>query len=201
MGAAWRRGGFVSQLNSVTQNLTAWEETTRCSRMPVWSSARIFGRSPRETSSGFRACPNGPLKVYGWWDQTSKWTVALQVGCGCFPFDKQRSERMKASGLCEYHFCFLPFGCPNGSRSPAMTTLFGSTACTALATALTIPRYLVALTGPRNRLLFTSFQTWNTWAAGTPGVVPSKCFASAVANAPRSAAFGVPALTPCGFFA
>ena len=47
---------------------------------------------------------------------------------------------MKASGETEYHFCFLLFGWPNGSRSPATTRFDGSTECTASATALTIAR-------------------------------------------------------------
>ncbi len=80
---------------------------------------------------------------------------------------------MNASGATEYHFCFLLFGCPNGSSAPATTRFVGSTAWTASATALTIARYVLALTGFRSRLLFTSFQTWNTCSAGTPGMLPS----------------------------
>jgi hypothetical protein len=47
---------------------------------------------------------------------------------------------MNASGATEYHFCFLLFGWPNGSRSPATTRFAGSTAWTAVATAFTMLR-------------------------------------------------------------
>ena len=79
---------------------------------------------------------------------------------------------MKASGATEYHFCFLLFGCPNGSSAPATTRFAPSTLWTAVANELTIARYALALTGPRSRLRFGSFQTWKTCSAGSP-FVPS----------------------------
>src|SRR3954453_7134016 len=75
IGAPWGRGGLLSQPNSVTQNLTGCAETTWWSRTPALSTARIRGRSPSSTSSGWMACPNGPPNVYGWCDHASKWTA------------------------------------------------------------------------------------------------------------------------------
>ncbi len=80
---------------------------------------------------------------------------------------------MKAMGVVEYHFCFLLGGCPNGSRPPATTRLFASTACTESATALTMSRYTAGSTGLRLTLTFGSFQTWNTCTTGTPATLPS----------------------------
>src|SRR5207253_4647536 len=116
---------------------TGCGETTRWSLTAAVSSARIFGRSPSETSSARLAWPNGPLKEYGWCDQTSKWTVLRHVRCGCVPFDRQSSDRMYASGETAFQvFALLP----NGSRPPATTRFALLTAWTEVATAFTIPR-------------------------------------------------------------
>src|SRR5690242_5237699 len=170
--AALCRGGFVSQPNSVTQNWTGCAETIWWVFTPAFSNARILGRSPSSTSSGFFAFPNGPPNVYGWCDQASKCTGVVHVACGCAPFERQRKERMNASGDTECHLCFLLFGWANGSSPPATTMFVGSTACTASATALTIARYVLPVTGFRSRLRLGSFHTWNTCSAGTPGVRP-----------------------------
>src|SRR5437660_8686746 len=97
--------------------------------------------------------------VYGWWDQTSKWIGSWHVECGCDPFERHSSERMKANGATAYHSRFLLFGWPYGSTPPATTRFAGSTACTASATAFTMSRYLLALTGLMYRLRFGSFHT------------------------------------------
>ena len=47
------------------------------------SRARIFGRSPSETSSVRFAWPKGPPNVYGWCDQTSNWTFVEHVAPNC----------------------------------------------------------------------------------------------------------------------
>src|SRR5881398_1394449 len=99
--------------------------------------------------------------VYGWWDKTSKRIGSLHVECGCDPFERHSSERMKDSGATAYHSWFL-LGWPYGSSPPATTRFAGSTACTASPTAFTMSRYLLALTGLMSRLRLGSFQTWNT---------------------------------------
>jgi hypothetical protein len=80
---------------------------------------------------------------------------------------------MKASGRIEYQLRLGLFSWPKGSSPPATTMFDPSTACTESATAFTMSRYVLALTGLISRLRFGSFQTSKTCSAGAPTVRPS----------------------------
>src|SRR5215211_4808435 len=70
-GTPFGSGGFVSQLNSVTQNRGCPLETTVPWRFAAESKARISGSSPIEALPGTFASQSGPPFAYALWAQMS----------------------------------------------------------------------------------------------------------------------------------
>jgi len=104
----------------VTQKRTGLDATMFPARTAASSNSLISGRSPSETSSGCTALWVGPPEVYGWCDQTSKWTAVLQIACGFGPFDMQSIRLMKSSGATDRKNLFETV---NGESPPATTRL------------------------------------------------------------------------------
>src|SRR5689334_3448545 len=120
-------GGAESQLNSVTQKRGALLDLTWPARMLARRVARIFPRSPSETSYGSAAWCVGPPDVYGCVDQTSNETVSLHVALPASLM--QSSRRMNFRGPQSLSTAItLGVISRNGAVSPAMTTLSAWTA-------------------------------------------------------------------------
>ena len=81
-------------------------------RTPAFSTARIFGRSPSSTSSGASRARTAPRRCTDDATRRRSAPALLQVACGCEPFERQSSERMKASGADRVPLLLVVLGVP-----------------------------------------------------------------------------------------